>query len=198
VKRLLILAMFIPTTLLAQRGQYGRNPFGENAGDSVGPSRAWTIGMLTYTGGYWVPTGLDFGMLWRVSRQTGTAAGAWMALGSFTQANAIYFGQSKGFFAGLGLTVRQPIATIFEMGSERSPMYVRVETALDAGESRDFDSPLPQGPWAFRGSFLIGLSLGSRSALGQAFSIMYGPSVFAGQAATTHGLFVLRVRLPAH
>jgi len=199
VKRLLVLAMFIPTMLLAQQGPYGgRGLFSGNAEDTVGPSRAWTIGMLSYTGGYWVPTGLDFGMLWRVSEHTGTAAGVWMALGSFTQSNAIYFGQSRGFFTGLGVTVRQPIATLLEMGSERSPLYVRFETSLDAGGSRDFDSPLPQGPWAFRGSFLLGLSLGARTALGQAFSIMYGPSVFAGQASTTHGLFVLRIRLPAH
>ncbi len=194
-----MLALFIPSTLLAQRGSYGReNPFGANAGDTVGPSRAWTVGVLSYTGGDWVPSGLDFGMLWRLSERTGTAAGAWIALGSFTEASAIYFGQSRGFFTGLGITVRQPIATLFEMGTDRAPSYVRIETALDAGGSRDFNSPLPQGPWAFRGSFLMGISLGSRSALGQSFSLMYGPSLFAGRASTTHGLFVLRVRLPAH
>ena len=198
MKRLLVLAMFIPATLLAQRGPYGRGgPLDESLGDTVGPGRAWTIGVLSYTGGDWVPTGVDFGMLWRVSEHTGTAAGAWIALGSFTQSSAIYFGQSRGFFTGLGLTLRQPIATLFEMGSERSPSYVRIETSLDAGGSRDFNSPLPQGPWAFRGSFLIGLSLGSRTALGQSFSLMYGPSVFAGRTSTSHGLFVLRVRLPA-
>jgi len=199
VKRLLILAMFIPTTLLAQRGPYGRQgPFDASTVDSAGPARAYTVGVLSYTGGDWVPTGLDFGMLWRISERTRTAAGAWLALGSFTQANAIYFGQSRGFFAGLGLTLRQPIATLFEMGSERSPSYVKIETALEGGVSRDFNSPLPQGPWSFRGSFLAGVSLGSRSALGQSFSLMYGPSVFTGRAVTTHGLFVLRIRLAAH
>ncbi len=198
MKRLLVLLMFVPATLLAQRGPYGRGAFDENAADTVGPRRAWTVGVLSYTGGDWVPSGLDFGMLWRVSEKTGTAAGAWIALGSFTEANAIYFGQSRGFFTGLGVTLRQPIATLFEMGSERTPSYVRIETALDAGGSRDFNSPLAQGPWAFRGAFLMGISLGSRTALGQSFSLMYGPSLFGGRAVTTHGQFVLRVRLPAH
>ncbi|MGA2383009.1 MAG: hypothetical protein ABSG61_06190 [Gemmatimonadales bacterium] len=199
MKRLLILAMFIPTALLAQRGPYGRSgPFDESTADSAGPRRAYSIGMLAFTGGDWVPSGVDFAMLWRLSERTGTAAGAWVALGSFTQSQSIYFGQSKGFFAGLGVTLRQPIATLLEMGSERTPTFVRLETSLDAGVSRDFNSPLVQGPWDYRASFLVGVSLGSRTALGQSFSLLYGPAFLMGRATTTHGQFVLRVRLPVH
>ena len=199
MKRLLILAMLIPTALVAQRGPYGRQgPFDQTTVDTVGPGRAYTVGVLAFTGGDWVPSGVDFGMLWRISERTGTVAGAWMALGSFTQSNAIYFGQSKGFFAGLGVTLRQPIATVLEMGSERTPTYVRLETAVDVGETRDFNSPLIQGPWDTRVSVLAGISLGSHTALGQSFSILYGPAFMMGRAATTHGQFVLRVRLPAH
>ena len=190
--------MFIPAALLAQRGPYQRQ--GPLDADTAGPGprRAYSIGMVGYTGGQWQPSGLELGMLWRLGEHAQTAAGPWIALGSFTQANAIYFGQSKGFFVALGLTLRQPIATLLEMGSERTPTYVRVETSLDAGWSRDFNSPLNQGLWDFRASLLGGISLGSRSALGQSFSLMYGPAVLMGRATTTHGQFVLRVRLPAH
>jgi len=198
VKRLLILAMFIPAALQAQRGPYGRRgPFDEDTLAGAGPRRAYSIGVFGYTGGDWEPSGLDFAMLWRVSEHAGTAAGVWLALGSFTQANAIYFGQSRGFFTALGLTVRQPIATLLEMGSERTPSYVRIETTLDGGASRDFNSPLAQGPWDFRAALMVGISLGSRVPLGQSFSIMYGPAVLMGHATTTHGEFALRVRLPA-
>ena len=199
MKRLLFLAILFPSALLAQRGPYGRQgPFDDDTAGAAGPRRAYTVGVLSFTGGEWVPSGLDFGMLWRVSERTQTAAGAWIALGSFTQSNAIYFGQSKGFFTSLGITVRQPIATLFEMGSERTPSFVRIETTVDAGVSRDFGSPLAQGPWDFRAAFLLGVSLGSRSALGQSFSLLYGPAVMTGRATTTHGQFVLRIRLPAH
>lgn len=191
--------MFIPTALLAQRGPYGRQgPIDSDTVGGPGPSRAYSIGMVAYTGGQWQPSGLEFAMLWRLSERTQTAVGPWFTLGSFTQSNAIYFGQSRGFFAALGLTVRQPIATLLEMGSERTPTFVRLETALDAGGSRDFNSPLAQGPWDFRAALLAGISLGSRSALGQSFSLMYGPAALMGRTTTTHGMFVLRVRLPAH
>jgi hypothetical protein len=198
VKRLLIVAMFIPTALLAQRGPYGRRgPFDQDTLGGPGPSRAYSVGVVGYTGGDWQPSGFEVGMLWRLSARAGTSAGAWMALGSFTQSNAIYFAQSRGFFAALGLTLRQPVVTLLEMGSESRPSYVRLETALEAGASRDFDSPLAQGPWDFRGALLAGLSIGSRTPLGQSFSIMYGPAVLTGRATTTHGQFVLRIRLPA-
>ena len=191
--------MFIPTALLAQRGPYRRQgPFDEDTA-GPGPRRAYSIGMVSYTGGgEWQPSGLEFAMLWRLGAHAQTAAGPWITLGSFTQANAIYFGKSRGFFTALGLTLRQPIATLLEMGSERTPAYLRIETSLDAGWSRDFDSPLDQGLWDFRAGLLGGISLGSRTALGQSFSLMYGPAVLMGRATTTHGQFVLRVRLPAH
>ena len=197
VKRLLILALFVPSTLLAQQGPYGRRGLFEEDSAGPGPSRAYSIGIVGYSGGDWQPSGVELALLWRLGRLQ-TAAGPWLALGSFTQAQAIYFGRSRGFFTAVGLTVRQPIATLLEMGSERSPAYVRLETTLDGGWSRDFDSPLPQGRWDFRAAFLGGISIGSRSALGQSFSILFGPSVLTGRfATTTHGQFVLRVRLPA-
>lgn len=190
--------MFLPTVLLAQRGPYGRQgPFDRDTA-GPGPSRAYSIGIVGYTGGDWQPSGLEFALLWRLGQHATTNAGPWIALGSFTQAQAIYFGRSQGFFAAIGLTVRQPIVTLLEMGSDRTPTYVRLETALDVGWSKDFNSPLVQGPSDFRAALLGGISLGSRSALGQAFSIMFGPSALMGRATTTHGEFLLRVRLPAH
>jgi hypothetical protein len=191
--------MFIPTALLAQRGPYGRQgPFDSDTAGGPGPSRAYSVGMVGYTGGDWQPTGLEFAWLWRLSEHGQTAVGPWIALGSFTQSQAIYFGRSKGFFSAIGLTVRQPIVTLLEMGSERTPSFVRVETSLHAGWSKDFNSPLPQGPSDFRAALLLGISLGSRMALGQSFSLMYGPSILMGHVNTTHGQFMLRVRLPVH
>ena len=199
MKRLLLLTLFVPSALLAQGGPYHRpGPLDEDTAGGPGPRRGYSIGMVGYTGGEWQPSGVEFALLWRLGQHAQTAAGPWITLGSFTQSNAIYFGQSRGFFAALGLTVRQPIATLLEMGSERTPTFVRIEAALDAGGARDFNSPLAQGAWDFRASLLAGVSLGSRSALGQSFSLMYGPALLMGHVNTTHGMFVLRVRLPAH
>jgi hypothetical protein len=197
VKRLLLIAMFVPSALLAQRGPYDRPGRFDEDSAGPGPRRGYSLGIVGYTGGEWQPSGLEFAMLWRLGRRAQTAVGPWVALGSFTQAQSIYFGRSRGFFASLGLTVRQPIVTLLEMGSERTPSFVRFETTLDAGWSKNIDNPLPQGAWDFRTALLFGFSLGSRSALGQSFSILYGPSALIGRTTTTtHGEFVLRVRLP--
>ena len=198
MKRLLFVAMFVPSALLAQRGPFDRpRPFDEDSSGATGPSRAYSLGMVAYTGGQWQPSGLEFAMLWRLGgAHSSTAIGPWIALGSFTQANDIAFGSSRGFFTALGVSLRQPIVSLLEMGTERSPSLVRLETALEAGWSKDFDSPLAQGPSDFRAGVLAGISLGSRMPLGASFSLMYGPSVFMGRTTTTHGQFVLRVRLP--
>ena len=196
MKRLLFLAMFVPSALLAQRGPFDRpRPFDQDTA-GAGPSRAYSIGMVDYTGGQWQPSGLEFAMLWRLGAHASTAVGPWIALGSFTQANDIAFGASRGFFTAIGVTLRQPIVSLLEMGSERSPSLVRLETALEAGWSKDFNSPLAQGPSDFRAGLLAGISLGSRMPLGASFSLMLGPAVLMGRTTTTHGQLVLRVRLP--
>ena len=189
--------MLMPTALLAQREPARRpEPFFQDTALGPGPRRAFTFGIVGYTGGLWQPSGIELGMLWRLGQRALTSAGASITLGSFTQDQAVYIGRSQGFFAAIGFTLRQPILTLAEVGSERNPAYVRFETALDAGWSKDFNSPLPQGPSSLRAGLLAGISFGSRTALGQSVSIMFGPSVFMGQATTTHGEFVLRFRMP--
>jgi hypothetical protein len=190
--------MFLPTAALAQR-EPGRRPepFYEDTG-GPGARRAYSLGIIGYTGGMWQPSGIELSMLWRLVDRTQTSIGASLALGSFTQDNAVYFGRSQGFFTAVGLSVRQPLVTLAEMGSERNPAYVRVETSLDAGWSADFNSPLSQGPSDFRVALLGGISFGSATALGQSLFIMFGPAALMGRVTTTHGEFVLRFRMPVH
>jgi len=149
-----------------------------------------------YTGGVWQPSGIEFAMLWKLGRQASGTAGPWVALGSFTQNNAVYLGRSQGFFAALGATVRQPVVTLAEIGSERHPGYVRVEVDADVGWSADFNSPLVQGRSDVRAGLLVGISFGSAEALGQSFSLLYGPAALIGAVTTTHGQIAMRFRMP--
>jgi hypothetical protein len=199
MRRLLFLVLLVPSVLAAQRepGERGRppEPFYEDTG---GPAarRAYGFGVVGYTGGMWQPSGVEFAMLWRLGPSAQTSAGAWVMLGSFTQDQAVYFGRSQGFFAALGLTARQPLLTLAEVGSERNPSYIRLEVAADLGWSADFDSPLAQGPWDGRAALLGGFSFGSGSPMGQTIYIMYGPAALMGRTTTTHGQFALRFRMP--
>jgi hypothetical protein len=92
--------------------------------------------------------------------------------------------------------VRQPLLTLAELGSERNPALIRVETAADLGWSADFNSPLPQGKWDARAALLAGISFGSEDPMGQSVFIMFGPSALMGRVISTHGEFVLRFRMP--
>lgn len=186
----------VPSAALAQR-EPGRRPepFYE---DTTGPAarRGYSFGIVGYSGGQWQPSGVELGMVWRLGEQAFTNVGATLTLGSFTQDQAVYLGRSQGFFTAVGLTARQPIVTLAEVGSERNPAYVKLETSLDLGWSMDFNSPLPQGPWDARAALLAGFSFGAGSAMSQTIYIMFGPSVLMGRVTTTHGEFVLRFRSP--
>lgn len=196
MKRLLFLLMVTPSVLAAQR-EPGRRPepFYE---DTAGPAakRAYSFGVVGYTGGQWQPSGVEFGLLWRLSEHALTGVGASITLGSFTQDQAVYLGRSQGFFTAVGVSLRQPVVTLAEVGSEKNPAYVKLETTADVGWSADFNSPLPQGTWDVRAALLGGVSFGTGTAMGQSVFIMFGPAALIGRTTTTHGEFVLRFRAP--
>jgi hypothetical protein len=200
VRRLLLLLLCVPSVLAAQRepGERRPEPF---YSDTAGPParRAYTIGVLGYTGGTWQPSGVELAALWRLGRESPLSAGATLALGSFVQDQAVLLGRSRGFFAALGLTVRDALLDLIAVGSERSPAEVRLEVAADLAWSADFSSPLPQGTWDVRAALLPGITFGSEDALGNSIGVFYGPSALIGRSTTTtHGEFVLRFRMPIH
>ncbi len=197
MKRLLFALLFVPSVLVAQREpgeRPGRQPFYEDSGPPA--RRAFGFGLLAYTGGSWQPSGVQFSMLWGLGGTAATNVGITAAVGTFTQDQAVYFGRSQGFFGALGLTVKQPLLTLAEVGSERNPSAIRLEIAADAGLSGDVNSPLVQGPWDGRFALLGGISFGSEVPMGQSMYIMYGPAAFVGRQTTTHGQFVLFFRMP--
>lgn len=200
MKRLLPLLLLVPSVLAAQGEPSGRppRPFFE---DTAGPParRAYTLGVVGYSGGTWQPSGVEFAALWRLGRTSRVSAGGTVALGSFVQDQAVLFGRSRGFFAALGVTLRDALLDLIDVGSERSPAEIRLEVAADLGWSADFNSPLPQGKWDFRAALLPGITFGSEDALGNSIGIFYGPAALVGRATTTtHGEFVLRFRMPLH
>ncbi len=198
MKRLLFLLLFAPSALVAQQpgeGPHRRPGLFEQDTTLPAASRAYSLGIVSYTGGTWQPSGVELALLWRLG-QSSTAAGATLALGSFVQGQAVLLGQSQGFFITLGATLRQPIVDIASVGSERNPASVRLEASLDAAGTADIHSPLPQGPWGARASAMLGLAFGSADALGQSVGLFFGPAVLLGRRTTTHGEVAFRMRMP--
>ena len=199
MRRLLPLLLCVPSVLAAQR-EPGRRPEPFYS-DTAGPParRAYTIGVLGYTGGTWQPSGVEIAALWRLGRESPLSAGPTLALGSFVQDQAVLLGRSRGFFAALGVTARDALLDLIAVGSERSPAEIRLEVAADLAWSVDFNSPLPQGKWDVRAALLPGITFGSEDALGNSIGVFYGPSALIGRSTTTtHGEFVLRFRMPIH
>jgi hypothetical protein len=200
VRRLLSLLLLVPSVLVAQEGPGGRRP-GMFDEDTAGPAarRAYSVGVVGYTGGAWQPSGLELAALWRLGQTSRLSAGATLALGTFVQDQSVLLGRSRGFFAALGLTVRDALLDLLTVGSERSPAEVRFEIAAEGAWAADIHSPLPQGSWDVRVALLPGITFGSMDALGNSIGIFYGPSALIGRSTTTtHGEFVLRFRMPTH
>jgi hypothetical protein len=203
VKRLLFVLVFAPSVLAAQKdpGEGGAGPrrhpgLFEQDTTLPPPTRAYSIGILGYSGGTWQPSGLEVALLWRLSQHATTSAGATVSLGSFVQDQAVLFGRTQGFFVTLGATLRQPIVDIASVGSERNPASLTLEAAADLAGAADIHSPLPQGPWGVRAAALLGLGFGSTDPLGQSVGLFFGPALLLGRTATTHGEIVFRLRVP--
>jgi hypothetical protein len=204
VRRLLLLLLVVPSVALAQKDSGGppdrgprRRP-GYFDQDSLAPParRAYSIGILAYTGGTWQPSGFELAVLWRLSPRASTAVGAALSAGSFVQDQAVLFGKSQGFFVTLGGTLRQPLLDIADVGSERNPATLRIEASLDVAGTADIHTPLPQGPWGGRAAALFGLAFGGTEALSQSVGLFYGPAVLFGRATAAHGELALRFKMP--
>lgn len=200
MKRLLFLLLFAPTVLAAQKdpGEGPRRHAGLFDQDTTLPAakRAYSIGILGYTGGTWQPSGLEVAILWRLGEHAPTSMGATLSLGSFVQDQAVLLSQSQGFFVALGATIRQPVVEIASVGSERNPGSVRLEASADLAGSADIHSPLPQGAWSARAAVLLGFTFGGADPLGQSVGIYFGPAALLGRTTSIHGEFVLRFRVP--
>lgn len=203
MKLLPFLLLFAPSALVAQKDQpagpgEARRP-GRAEADTTPPppaTRAFGIGVVGYTGGTWQPSGVEVALLWRLSARSSTSVGATLGLGTFVQEQAVLFGRTRGFFASLGATVRQPLTDLATVGSERYPSSLKLETALDLGASANVDSPLPQGKWMGQAGLLLGFSFGSADPLGQSVALYVGPAVLVGQQTTWHPEFAFRLRMP--
>jgi len=204
VRRLLLLLLLVPSVALAQKDSGGppdrgpRHRPGYFDQDSLAPPprRAYSIGILAYTGGTWQPSGFELAVLWRLSPGASTAVGAALSAGSFVQDQAVLFSQSQGFFVTLGATLRRPLISIADVGSDRNPATLRLEASLDVAGTADIHTPLPQGPWGARAAALIGLGFGGTDALSQSVGLFYGPAVLFGRTTTTHGELALRFKMP--
>jgi hypothetical protein len=204
VKPLLVLMLLVPSVAVAQKDQpvgprEGRHPGEGRVENDTMPlpqaRRAWSLGVVGYTGGAWQPSGMELAMLWRVNSHTATSAGVTLGLGTFVQDQAVLLGQTRGFFAALGATVRQPLVELASVGSDRYPSALRLEAALDLAGSADVDSPL-QGKWDGRGGFLLGFTFGNADPLGQSVAFYAGPAVLVGQSTSVHPEFAFRLRMP--
>ena len=200
MKRLLALLLFVPSVLAAQKDSSAaprRHPgFFEQDTTMPPATRAYSIGIISYTGGTWQPSGIEFAMLWRLGQHAGTSAGASLAVGSFVQDQAVLFGRSQGFFVTLGATLRQPIVDIASVGTESNPASLRLEGSADIAGTADIHTPLVQGPWGARAAAMLGLSFGGKDPLGQSVGLFFGPAVLLGRAATVHGELAFRLRMP--
>ena len=203
VQRLLLLLLFVPSVAVAQKDSGGppeqgphRRP-GYFEQDTLAPParRAYTIGILSYTGGTWQPSGVEGGVLWRLGEHASTSVGVTLALGSFVQSQAVLFGQSQGFFVTLGGTIRQPIVNIADVGSERNPATLKLEASAEVAGTSDIHTPLPQGPWGGRAAALFGLAFGGSDPLGQSVGLYFGPAALLGRTTTVHGEIVFRLQM---
>jgi len=206
VKRLLplLLLLLAPSVAVAQKdsgGPPGEGPrhrpgFFEQDTTLPAARRAYSLGIIGYTGGTWQPSGIEFAMLWRLGQHASTSAGASLSVGSFVQDQAVLFGQSQGFFVTLGATLRQPIVDIAYVGSDRYPASLKLEASADVAGTADMHTPLPQGPWGGRADVMLGLAFGGSDPLGQSVGLFFGPAVLLGKTTTAHGLIAFRIRFP--
>ena len=204
MKRLLFVLLLVPSVAFAQKDSGGppnegprhRPGFFEQDTTLPAPRRAYSLGILGYTGGTWQPSGLEFAMLWRPGEHASTSAGASIAVGSFVQDQAVLFGQSQGFFVTLGATLRQPLVDIASVGSERYPASLKLEASADLVGAADMHTPLPQGPRGARADVLLGIAFGGSDPLSQSVGLFFGPAVLLGKTATTHGMIAFRLRFP--
>ena len=203
MRRIALLALFVllPATLMAQYGQPGRGPrrgFDEENQDTT-PStatRGYQFGVTTFAGGTWQPSGVEGELLFRTHGVPFTNVGVGLRVGSFIQNQAVLIGGSQGFFAAAVANVRMPLATLWMVGSERNPTFVRLEAQPELVASLNAHSPMGQGSMALIGSFLLGFTVGGRGPMDQTFLLLAGPAWFGPKASEWHAQVSMRFSAP--
>lgn len=175
--RLALLALLVPSALAAQQ-------------------RGYTVGVTGFTGGSWQPSGIEIGLLRAVGGTPGQSVGAMLRVGGFVQDQAVLVGGSTGFFTSVVGIYRRPLVTFAAVGQENDLSYARLIGVLEAGVSKDFNSPLPQGNVRGTGAALLGVSFGGGGRLDESFAVLAGPAWFVGDATSTHAQVTLRFQSP--
>jgi len=198
---LLALLVILPATLAAQRGPGGQGPrrgYDDEQPDTV-PSDAtmgFQFGVTTYAGGTWQPSGIEGQLLFRTVGLPFDAVGVGLRLGGFIQNQAVLIGGSQGFFASLVANVRVPVATLWMVGSDRNPTFVRVVAVPEAAASLNANSPMAQGSTSLTGSLLLGVSIGGRGPMDRSFLLLAGPAWFGPKASEWHAQVSIRFTGP--
>ena len=198
---LLTLLVLVPATLVAQRGPAGGRPgrgFDDEPQDTL-PStatRGYQFGVTTFAGGIWQPSGVEAQLLFRTDRMPFSSVGVGLRLGSFIQNQAVLIGGTRGFFAAAVANVRLRVATLWMVGSERNPTFVKLELVPEVVASLNASNPMGQGSTALIGSALLGFTIGGRGPMDQTFLLLAGPAWFGPKAAEVHAQVSMRFTAP--
>ncbi len=203
MRRIALLALFllVPAMLLAQRGPGGgrRGRGYDDQPEDTLPStatRGYQFGVTTFAGGTWQPSGVDAQLLFRTDRMPFSSVGVGLRLGSFIQNQAVLIGGTQGFFAAVVANVRLRLATLWMVGSERNPTFVKLELVPEAVASVNAHNPMGQGSTALIGSALLGFTIGGRGPMDQTFLLLAGPAWFGPKASQWQTQVSMRFTAP--
>ena len=195
------LLVLVPATLLAQRGpgeRGSRRGFDDQPQDTL-PStatRGYLFGVTTFAGGTWQPSGVEGELLFRTDRLPCSSVGIGLRLGSFIQNQAVLIGGTQGFFAAVVANARLRLATLWMVGSERNPTFVKLELVPEAVASLNAHSPMAQGSTSLTGAALFGVTVGGRGPMDQTFLLLAGPAWFGPKASEWHAQVSMRFTAP--
>lgn len=154
-----------------------------------------TVGLAATLGSDWQIEGVDVGA-GRVTR-AGPVRHASLALrlGTFVT-DAVVFGGSRGFAAGLALAGRSGVVPVAEVGTDPDIARVGLDLTVEVTGYVADDSPLVQGAAWAAVAVLPGLRVGNPGTT--QFSLMLGPAVFLdrGVRGNVRAFLGLRVDTP--
>ena len=199
---LALLLAVLPAALAAQVGPGGRR--GGRPGPDEQPAdtlpsnatRGFQVGMTTYSGGDFQPSGVDVGLVWRTKGLPFSTVSLGLRAGSFIQNQAVLIGSTRGFFLALLGSARLPVATLWMVGSERNPTMVRLEAVFDLAGSWNANTPMAQGTFSVVAAPLAALSIGGRGPMDQSFLLLVGPAWFGPKSPEWHPQVSLRFTQP--
>jgi len=188
--------LVLPRALAAQQGPRGRPTPPWEDSLPVDSDRGTALGVTTYSGGDWQPSGVDGQMTWRTRGLPVASVGLGVRLGSFVQNQAVWIGGSQGFFAAAVGSARRPLANLVAVGSESYPSYLRAELILEGAAAVNFNSPLPQGGANGILAAMLGFSFGGRYPMDQSFVVALGPAWFVGKTSDWRMQVSFRMQMP--